>query len=132
MTFYGNSALILVSKNAFSVFWNILEKELLKTRSDNMVYWPCRFSYLLGCFITSKNPKRFVILSSNKSSVRNHHSRSKQRTDQRVLVLILKFLALKKRFSPRKKILPKFFLTFVYLYSMQLFSADPKIFSKKI
>ena len=32
---------------------------------------------------------------------------------------------------PHKKILSKIFLTFVYLYSMQLFSADPKIFSKK-
>ena len=27
--------------------------------------------------------------------------------------------------------LPKKILTFVYLYSMQLFSADPKVFSKK-
>ena len=41
-------------------------------------------------------------------------------------------------FSPKKlvfppiKILSKMFLTFVYLYSMQLFSSDPKIFSKKI
>jgi hypothetical protein len=45
-------------------------------------------------------------------------------------VFTLKFLALKKLgFSP-KKILSKKFLTFVYLFSMQLFSADPKIFSK--
>jgi hypothetical protein len=50
--------------------------------------------------------------------------------DQRVLVLTLKLLALKKPvFSPVKN--PShFFLTFVYLYSMQLFSADPTIFSK--
>ena len=56
------------------------------------------------------------------------HSRSKQRTDQRVLVLTLKFLALKKLVFPIK-ILSKF-LIFFYLYSMQLNSADPKIFSK--
>ena len=40
------------------------------------------------------------------------HSRSQQRTDQRVLVLTLIFLALKKLGFPRKKILPKMFLTF--------------------
>ena len=33
-------------------------------------------------------------------------------------------------FSPIR-ILSKFFLTFVYLYSIQLFSADPELFSKK-
>ena len=60
------------------------------------------------------------------------HSRSIQRTDQRVLVLTLKFLALKKTGFPDKKYFTNFFfLTFVYLYSMQLFSADPTIFSKK-
>ena len=95
------------------------------------------------------------------------HSRSKQRTDQRVLVLTLKFLALKiTGFSLVKNTSQNFFdfclslfyatfqcgpynifkkklnllfthkkyfpisLTFVYLYSMQLFSANPKIFSK--
>ena len=46
-------------------------------------------------------------------------------------VFALKFLALKKWVFPHKKILSKIFLTFVYLYSMQIFSADPKIFSKK-
>jgi hypothetical protein len=55
------------------------------------------------------------------------HSRGKQRTEQRVLVLTLKFLALKKTvFSPVKKT-----SQFFYLYSMQLFSADATIFSKK-
>ena len=40
-------------------------------------------------------------------------------------------------FSPKKLVFPpleilsKIVLTFVYLYSMQLFTADPKIFSKK-
>ena len=58
------------------------------------------------------------------------HSRSKQSTDQRVLVS--NSLPLKNCCFPRKKKLPKIFLTFVYLYSMQLFSADPTIFSKKI
>ena len=63
-----------------------------------------------------------------RSSVGLKHIRSKQRTYQRVLVLTLKLLALKKTgFSPVKKIV----LTFVYLYSMQLFSSDPTIFSKK-
>jgi hypothetical protein len=37
----------------------------------------------------------------------------------------------KTGFSPIKKILSKIYLTFVCLYSMQRFSADPKIFSKK-
>ena len=46
-------------------------------------------------------------------------------------VFTLKFLALKKPgFSPIKNTF-QFFLTFVYPYSMQLFSADPKIFSNK-
>ena len=36
----------------------------------------------------------------------------------------------KNCFSPIK-MLSKFFLIFVYLYSMQFLSADPKIFSKK-
>ena len=35
----------------------------------------------------------------------------------------------KTGFSPIKNTF-HFFLTFIYLYSMQLFSADPKIFSK--
>jgi hypothetical protein len=56
------------------------------------------------------------------------HSRRKQRTDQRVLVLTLKFLVLK--ISPIK-ILPKFFLTFVYPFSMQHFNAAATMFSKK-
>jgi hypothetical protein len=47
-------------------------------------------------------------------------------------VFTLKFLAIKKTgFSPIKNTF-QFFFDFVYLYSMQLFSADPKIFSKKI
>ena len=70
---------------------------------------------------------------SVKSQVRGktYHSRSKQRTDQGVLVFTLNFLALKKLVFPQYKILPKIFLTLVYLYPMQLFSADPTIFSKK-
>ena len=55
------------------------------------------------------------------------HSRSHQRTNQRVLVLTYKFLALKTLFFPREKYFPTF-LTFIYLYSMQLFSADHKYF----
>ena len=55
------------------------------------------------------------------------HSRSKQRTDQRVLLLTLKFLALKKTvFYPVKNTSQNFF-DFYLPYSMQLFSADPKI-----
>ena len=59
------------------------------------------------------------------------HSRSKQRTDQRVLVLTLKFLAPKElAFSPEKNA-SQIVLTFIYLYSIQPFSADPTIFSKR-
>ena len=58
------------------------------------------------------------------------HSRNKQRTDQRVLLLTLKFLALKKLFFPLWKILPKIFLTFVYLYSMQLSVRTLQYFQK--
>ena len=46
-----------------------------------------------------------------------------------VLVLTLKFLALKNPFPCKNYF--QIFLTFVYLYSMQLFSANPTIFSKK-
>jgi hypothetical protein len=62
----------------------------------------------------------------------NGHSRTQQRTDQRVLVCtyIEIFGPKKTGFSP-VKILPKIFLHFFYLYSMQLFSADNTIFSKK-
>ena len=59
-----------------------------------------------------------------------YHSRSKLRTDQRVLVLTLKFLALKKLVFPPVKNTSQIFFDLFYLYSMQLFSADPKIFSK--
>ena len=46
-------------------------------------------------------------------------------------VFTLKFLALKKPgFSPIKYF-SNILMTFVYLYSMQLFSSDPQIFSKK-
>ena len=45
-------------------------------------------------------------------------------------VFTLKFLALEKTgYSPIKNTFPVF-KKIVYLYSMQLFSADPKIFSK--
>ena len=73
-----------------------------------------------------------LLLSPLWRTLQCEHSRSKQRTDQMVLVLTLKFLALKKPgFSPRNKYFPKIFLTCVYLCSMQLFSADPTMFSKK-
>ena len=53
-------------------------------------------------------------------------------TDQRVLVLVLKFLVLKKtRFFPVKNI-SQICFDFSFLYSMQLFSADTTLFSKKI
>jgi hypothetical protein len=52
-----------------------------------------------------------------------NHSRSQQRTDQRVLVLTLNFLALKKTVFPPVKN--------TSLFSLQLFSADATIFSKK-
>ena len=55
-------------------------------------------------------------------------SRSQQGTDQRVIVLTLKFLALKNWFFPSKKYLQIFFLLLFYLFTMQLFSADPTIF----
>ena len=59
------------------------------------------------------------------------HSRSQQKTDQRVLVLTLKFLALKKTgFSPVKNTSQNFIDLF-YLYSMQLFRADTTIFPKE-
>ena len=58
------------------------------------------------------------------------HSRSQQRSNQRILLLTLKFLALKKTcFSPRKNT-SRNFLTFLNLYSMQLFSADATNFLK--
>ena len=61
------------------------------------------------------------------------HNRSQQRTDQRVLVLTLKFLAVKKPtgFSTIKNA-SQIFFDFFYIYSMQRFSADIKIFSEKI
>ena len=45
-------------------------------------------------------------------------------------VFTLKSLALKKTGFSLIKIPSKIFLNFLYLYSMQLFSADPKVFSK--
>ena len=83
-----------------------------------------------NCTNSDKVPSIYYV--SNFRGEGGGHSRSKQRTDQRVLVFTLKFLALKKLVFPRTKFFPNFFLTFVYLYSMQLFSADPTIFSKKI
>jgi hypothetical protein len=52
------------------------------------------------------------------------HSRSQQRTDHRVLVLTLKKKSHVKTTS-------QIFFEFFYLFSMQLFSADATIFSKK-
>ena len=51
-----------------------------------------------------------------------NHSRSKHRTGQRVLLLTVKFLALKKLFFPRKQYFPRFFcllFTFI-LYSFSV------------
>ena len=67
-------------------------------------------------------------------STRNYHSRSKQRTDQRVLVLILTFLALKNWVFPHKEYFPISYLTFVYLCSIicAIFHFGPyTIFKKK-
>ena len=65
-----------------------------------------------------------------------YHSRSKQRTDQRILVCVitLKFFALGKPVFPRKKILPKKCLTCLmfYLYTLQLFSRPIEYFQKNI
>ena len=72
----------------------------------------------------------YYLVSQAFNYLLQHHSRSQQRTDQRVLVITLKFLALKKLVLPPQKILSKIYLTFVYLYSMQLFSINPKIFSE--
>ena len=47
-------------------------------------------------------------------------------------VITLKFLALKKLVFPPIKNTFQIFFDFFYLYSMQLFSADPKIYFKKI
>ena len=52
-------------------------------------------------------------------------------TDKRTDVFTLKFLAPQKTGFSHIKSTFQNFLTFVYLYSMQLFSADPTIFSKK-
>ena len=65
-------------------------------------------------------------LTSNNTEFESQISEQMSGTD--LHVFILKFLAL---VFPTLKILSKNFLTFVYLYSMQLFSADSKIFSKK-
>ena len=51
------------------------------------------------------------------SSLELGHSRSQQRTDQRVLVITLKFLALKKTaFSPVKNTFQNFFDFFLPLF----------------
>ena len=72
---------------------------------------------------------RTTLVVCGVSAIRILHSRSQQRSDQRVSTLT--FLALKKPvFFPRKKYFPNFF-HFFHLYSMQLFRADPTIFSKK-
>ena len=59
-----------------------------------------------------------------------------KRTDvwSQPLCIYTQIFNLKKQpgFSPHEKYFTKSALTFVYLYSMQLFSADPKLFSKKI
>ena len=52
------------------------------------------------------------------------HSRSQQRTNQRVLVLTLKFLVLKRLVFPRKKYFP-FFFTFLYLLFYATFKCGP-------
>ena len=66
-------------------------------------------------------------------SVRYYHSRSKQRTDQRVLVLSLKFLALiKTGFSPCKKYSPFFFYFCLPLLYATFQFGPYNIFKKKI
>jgi hypothetical protein len=59
-----------------------------------------------------------VLLQKNNLLERLQHSRSQQKTDQRVLALTLKFLAQKKWFFPVKNTSQIFFDSF-YLYSMQ-------------
>ena len=82
------------------------------------------------CLLTLISVLKSIHCSIGKRNVM-HHSRSQQRTDQRVLVLTLKFLALKKWVFPRKNYLP-FCLTFFYLFLCNFLSADATIFSKKI
>ena len=66
-------------------------------------------------------------------SVRYYHSRSKQRTDQRVLVLSLKFLALiKTGFSPCKKYSPFFFYFCLPLLYATFQFGPYNIFKKKL
>ena len=90
---------------------------------------PIEFEYMdqntfLIC--VSNHPYWIYYCKIIKFSCPFEHSRSKQRTDQRVLVLTIKFLALKKTGFSLIKNTSNFFC-FVYLYSMQLSSADPTI-----
>jgi hypothetical protein len=61
-----------------------------------------------------------------------HHNRSKQRTDQRVLVLTLKLLALTKSGFPPVKNTSKFFFDFCLPLFYATFQCGPyNIFKKK-
>ena len=70
-------------------------------------------------------------ITNIKSWTQRPHRPDEQMSGPDLHVFTLKFSALEKTGFPPLKILPKMFLTFLYLYSMQLVSADPKIFSKK-
>ena len=60
-----------------------------------------------------------------------HTQNSQQKSVPDLHVVTVAFLALKKMVFLKKKILPKKKLNFFYLFSMQLFSADATMFSKK-
>ena len=60
-----------------------------------------------------------------------HTQNSQQKSVPDLHVVTVAFLALKNGFS-EKKILPPPKKIFFYLFSMQLFSADAMVFSKKI
>ena len=83
-------------------------------------------SFLVGTF--------FAVSYSNTALRGPPHKSTGKRTDvlsQTSCIYTQIFSPKKTGFSPIKDKFQNFF-EFVYLYYMQLFSADPKIFSKKI
>ena len=123
------SSIEVLRIEVWHIFWRLKKlSEIILPLKDPL--WK-----LESCFMVQSNNNHIFFIHRWENKILINlmglcHSRSKQRTDQGVLVLTLKFLALKKLGFLPLKILPKIFLTFVYFPFMQLFSADPTIFSK--
>ena len=102
------SSIEVLRIEVWHIFWRLKKlSEIILPLKDPL--WK-----LESCFMVQSNNNHIFFIHRWENKILINlmglcHSRSKQRTDQGVLVLTLKFLALKNWFFPRKKYFLNFF-----------------------